>query len=133
MTIILDTNVLVRLIVHDDEKQVAVAQALVIEARQIVIPLVAFCETVWVLMSLYKMSRADIADAFDIIVDTSTIFTQRSAVEAGISALRANGDFADAVIAFDGAMQGGDIFATFDKKAAAIAEKSGIQARLLKA
>jgi predicted nucleic-acid-binding protein len=131
VNITIDTNVLIRLVVQDDEKQAAVARDLVTQAGQIIIPLVVFCEAAWVLTGRYEMSRNDVADMFETIIDTGKIQAQRRAVEAGIGMLRANGDFADAAIAFDGQTLGAEVYATFDRKAAALIGKSGMRTRLL--
>lgn len=56
----------------------------------------------------------------------------RGAVDAGLAMLRSSGDFADGVIAYEGLALGGEVFATFDKKAVAILKKQGsISTRLL--
>jgi predicted nucleic-acid-binding protein len=56
----------------------------------------------------------------------------RSAVDVGLDVLRAGGDFADGVIAYAGVSDGGEVFATFDKKAAALIKKHGhIETRLV--
>ena len=67
MSIAIDTNVLVRLLVQDDETQFAAARRLVEEAAQaeepILIMLCALLETEWVLRSRYKLYKASIAGA----------------------------------------------------------------------
>jgi len=45
--------------------------------------------------------------------------------------LRAGGDFADGVIAFDGNWLGAEVFLSFDKKAAKFVEAQGGAVRLL--
>ena len=55
----------------------------------------------------------------------------RPAVEAGLAALDAGGDFADGVIAYEGQWLGGETFVSFDKKSVALLKKQGQQARLL--
>jgi predicted nucleic-acid-binding protein len=57
--------------------------------------------------------------------------TDRPSVEAGLTLLRAGGDFADGVIAFEGRRAGGEIFLTFDKQAARLVSQSGIETRFL--
>lgn len=56
---------------------------------------------------------------------------QSAAVEAGLKVLEAGGDFADGVIAFDGAWQGGDVFVSFDKRAVKALKSTSHPCRLL--
>jgi len=62
--IALDTNVLVRFVVWDDEKQAARARARITEeihaGRSIYVPDVVLCELVWVLGGAYDFPRAEI-------------------------------------------------------------------------
>lgn len=55
----------------------------------------------------------------------------RPAVEAGLAFLKAGGDFADGVIAYEGSWLGGDTFVSLDKKAVALLTEQGQSARLL--
>jgi transposase len=55
----------------------------------------------------------------------------RPAVDAGLAVLKGGGDFADGVIAYEGAWLGGETFLSFDKKAVSLIAKQGRQARLL--
>ena len=48
--------------------------------------------------------------------------------KAGLAALRGGGDFADGVIAWQGAALGGTVLATFDKNAVGILEICGLHA-----
>jgi predicted nucleic-acid-binding protein len=52
-------------------------------------------------------------------------------VEAGLAILKAGGDFADGVIAYEGAWLGGETFVSFDKKAISLIAKQGQQAIVL--
>ena len=68
MSVAIDTNVLVRLLVRDDEAQFAAALRLVTEEAATGMPvLILLCtllETEWVLRSRMKLDRLVIADAF---------------------------------------------------------------------
>ena len=55
----------------------------------------------------------------------------RLAVEAGLTSWRAGGDFADGVIAFEGGRLGGEVFASFDRKAVELVASAGGNAKLL--
>jgi predicted nucleic-acid-binding protein len=126
-----DTNVLVRAIVIDDTKQARAAQSMLKDAEVVAITPSALREFVWVLSSIYRIPKAEIARAVRQLIDGANVSTNRAAVEAGVAALVAGGDFADGVIAFEGASLGGDTFASFDKEAVALLKKQGQAALLL--
>jgi predicted nucleic-acid-binding protein len=54
-----------------------------------------------------------------------------AAIHAGLATLEAGADFADGVIAHEGAWLGGETFVSFDKKAVTALEKQGQKAKLL--
>jgi predicted nucleic-acid-binding protein len=112
-----DTNLLVRAIVEDDPRQAALAKALLSQASMIAIPVPVFCELVWVLKRGYGRSTPEIVAAMAVLVEVEAVVTDRLAVEAGLAMLRAGGDFADGVIAHQGADLGGSVFASFDRAA----------------
>lgn len=131
MKISLDTNVLVRLIVGDDERQQRVATETLDDADLVAISVHAFCEFAWVLSRSYGVRRVDISAAIRRILDTAAVVVNRPAVEAGLAMLDAGGDFADGVIAFDGRHLGGPTFVSFDMKAVRLIETQGSAALLL--
>jgi predicted nucleic-acid-binding protein len=131
MRLAADTNVLVRLFVDDDPLQTEIAVEALSSAEIIAVSIQAFCELVWVLGSSYETPRGDIAHAIRQLLDTSNVVANRPAVEAGLAALEAGGDFADGVIAYDGSWLGASTFLTFDKKAARILASQGIGVKLL--
>lgn len=55
----------------------------------------------------------------------------RTAVEAGLSALDAGGDFADGAVAHEGEWLGAEEFVSFDSKAISLLQAQGSRARLL--
>lgn len=74
--IALDTNVLVRYLVRDDEAQAATARSLMSSltadqpgfvCREVIL------ELVWVLERAYGLSREDIADALEQLVSTDVL------------------------------------------------------------
>ena len=119
--IALDTNVLVRLVLQDDETQARAAERLVIRARREQTPMfvadVVLCELVWVLCRRAGVSRTDIADALDQLFRTELVVV----ADAGIAerALRAyrhgKGDFADYLIREQGRAAEADEVVTFDR------------------
>ena len=123
-----DTNILVRTVVEDDPAQAAAARALLLGATHIAVPVPVFCELAWVLKSAYGRDANDVAAAIEAIAEIDTVATDVPAVEAGLAALRAGGDFADGVIAHQGEALGGTVFASFDRRAAARLRDAGTQA-----
>jgi predicted nucleic-acid-binding protein len=85
---------------------------------------------VWVLDRGYKTARSDIASVISHVLEMHNI-VNRPAVEAGLRVLKAGGDFADGVIAYDGNWLGGETFVSFDKRAVSLVSQQGHQARLL--
>ena len=57
------------------------------------------------------------------------VVMNRPAVEAGLSALDAGGDFADGVIAYEGNWLGAEEFVSFDSKAVSMLKSQGNRAR----
>ena len=131
MKITVDTNVLVRTVVQDDERQALAATALLEEAEVIAVSLPCLCEFVWVLRQVYDFNRNDIAAAIEALLDAGKVVANRPAVDAGLATLKAGGDFADGLIAYEGAWLGGETFVSFDKKAVSLIARQGQQARLL--
>ncbi|MBL8470782.1 MAG: type II toxin-antitoxin system VapC family toxin [Rhodocyclaceae bacterium] len=131
MKITVDTNVLVRGVVRDDEAQTRGADKVLKDASLIAVPLPCLCEFVWVLRKVYGFEKSDIAAAIRVLVGTEKVATNRPAVDAGLAVLDAGGDFADGVIAHDGTMLGGEAFVSFDKKAVSRLTGLGRVARLL--
>jgi predicted nucleic-acid-binding protein len=131
MKIVPDTNVLVRAIAEDDERQSKQAQAELAAAELIVLPLPMLCELVWVLTKGYRIPSAEIAVAIRRLIDGTNVAVNRPAVEAGLVHLDAGGDFADGVIAYEGRWLGAEIFVSFDRQAAKLMTERGESVRLL--
>ena len=120
MKIIVDANVLLRAFVEDEPSEAEAARDLLTSAESIVVPIVAICETLWVLRRVYRQSKAQLAQTVVRLLQTEKIILDRPVVEAGLGFLEAGGDFADGVIAFEGRRLGGEAFVTFDRQAAKI-------------
>ncbi|SDR59815.1 type II toxin-antitoxin system VapC family toxin [Paraburkholderia tuberum] len=131
MKIAVDTNVLLRAIVADDEEQADKATALLDTADMVAVSLQTLSELVWVLRSAYKVAKPDIAVAIRALLDTRNVVANRPAAEAGLALLEAGGDFADGIIAWDGRFLGGERFISFDRKAVSLLTKQGHSATLL--
>lgn len=131
MKITVDTNVLVRSCVRDDPAQASIAAKILTDAALIAIALPCLCEFVWVLRRVYSIEIGDVISAIRALMVSENVEMNRPAVEAGLKVLSAGGDFADAVIAFEGNWLGGETFVSFDKKAVALLCAHGQEARLL--
>ena len=131
MKITVDTNVLIRAVVRDDAAQASIAAKVLTDAQLIAIALPCLCEFVWVLRRVYDLQAADAAAAIRSLLAAANVQMNRPAVEAGLAALDAGGDFADGVIAYEGSWLGGETFVSFDKKAVTLLSTQGQQARLL--
>jgi predicted nucleic-acid-binding protein len=131
MKITADTNVLVRAMTGDDERQAQVAQKELAEAETIAVTLPALCELAWVLSRGYKAPAAEIAEGIRRLINAANVAVNRPAAEAGLALLDAGGDFADGVIAFEGGGLSAQTFVSFDKEAVRLLEARGESARLL--
>jgi predicted nucleic-acid-binding protein len=118
----LDTNVLVRYIMQDDSKQAPLAtrivESLSPEAPGFV-PLVAIVELSWVLSSAYELDRNQLVEAFDALLRTKELVVECGQVVWKALRLfqRANGDFADCLIASSAEAAGCTRTMTFDRGA----------------
>lgn len=118
----LDTNVLVRYIMQDDIKQSPLAtrivESLSVEAPGFV-PLIAIVELGWVLSSAYELDRNQLIEAFEALLRTKELVVERGEIVWKALRLfqRANGDFADSLIACSAEAAGCAKTMTFDRGA----------------
>ena len=126
-----DTNLLIRAAVQDDVRQARLAAKALQNAEMVAISVPAICEFVWVLRRGYKKSASDISDAVRRLMNSANVVMNRPAVEVGLSVLDAGGDFADGVIAYEGAWLGAEEFLSFDTDAISLLQSLGMRARLL--
>ncbi|GEC17675.1 type II toxin-antitoxin system VapC family toxin [Nitrobacter winogradskyi] len=131
MKISVDTNVLARAMMRDHPEQSRTARALLKEASLIAVSLPCLCELVWVLRQDAKVAKEDVAAAIRALLNTANVVVNRPAVEAGLALLEAGGDFADGVMAYEGAWLGGKTFVSFDKQAITLLSKQGQDTQLL--
>jgi len=119
----LDTNVLVRFLVRDDERQ---AQALYKKCKQsetnmevLFIPLLVVLETIWVLESAYEVTRHELLESIDDLLLMPILeFESQSVIRELVSSAReANHDLSDLLIALSTKPSGGQRVLTFDKTA----------------
>ena len=131
MKVTVDTDVLVRLVVGDDERQAGRAAKLFASADLVAVGVQTLVETVRVLRTFYGLTSKDVAAAVRAIVATEKVVVDRAVVAAGLSALEAGGDFADGVAVLEGARLGGEDFVSFDEEALARLTVAGAATLLL--
>ncbi|QBF34287.1 PIN domain-containing protein [Thalassococcus sp. S3] len=119
----LDTNVLVRFLTQDDPQQGKAAMTLMAsltEDRPGFVPREVLVETVWVLESAYKFSRAEIAGALDGLLEARELVIE-AAEQVGLALSRyakGGAGFSDHMILAMAAQAGCGTVYTFDRKAA---------------
>ena len=122
----LDTNVLVRYLVQDDDAQSVLASRLIEETISIdnpgYITLISLVEVVWVLHSCYSVNKSKLCTMIRMILETKQFLVEQS--ESCYRALKlfedGNGDFSDALIVTCGKDVGCSETMTFDKKAKSV-------------
>jgi predicted nucleic-acid-binding protein len=120
----LDTNILVRLLVRDDPDQTEQARRF-IDSRCTpespgFINCVVLAELVWVLDSVYRFPRQQVAAAIEsLLMGRDRIVEYHDDVQGALAEYRSsNIDFIDAVIGRINLARGCEATATFDRKAA---------------
>ena len=125
--IAVDTNVIVRFLVRDDERQAKAVYRRLKRAEanreRLFIPLAVVLETIWVLESAYEKSRAEVLDAIQDMRRMSVFeFEKDEAIERVLTdGCRCKADMADILIAHSARSCGCDGGITFDKNAAKLA------------
>src|SRR5262249_52235321 len=118
MKVTADSNVLIRAAVQDDLHQARQAAKVLTKADLIAVPVPVLCEFVWVLRRGYKKSAADVSDAIRRLMKSANVAMNRPAVEAGLSALDAGGDFVRGWISYERGWVGGAGFFSLDTQGA---------------
>jgi predicted nucleic-acid-binding protein len=119
----IDTNVLVRYLVQDDEAQSAQATMLIEETISVDMPgyitLISLVEVVWVLNSCYGINKNDLCVMIRMLLETKQLLIEQA--ESCYRALKlfeqGNGDFSDALITTLSKDAGCSQTLTFDRKA----------------
>ena len=112
----IDTNVLVRLIVRDDETQVAAAEAFITKGAWI--SHVVLAETTWVLVTTYQLTHSDVARTIEmLLVERDVTFQDLEVVEAALHQyrLRPSLGFSDCLILEIAKKAGHVPLGTFDR------------------
>jgi len=117
----LDTNVLVRYLTQDDEKQFRTVCRIIDQVDtgcNFVLSSVTLCELVWVLESAYDYQRGEIAEVLDKIMNTAQfeVHDKDIARKALADYREKRGDFADYYLGYCNRASGATQTLTFDKK-----------------
>lgn len=119
----LDTNVLVRFLVRDDEEQFARAETLIRrEAGRddpVFVSQLVLLETEWVLRSRYKLTKAEILGAYsDLLSSIDLCFEDEASIENALYAWKdSSAQFADCLIGARHRSCGCESTASFDMDA----------------
>ena len=122
----IDTNVLVRFLVHDDEGQYQKARRLiqreVSAGEPVFVSLPVLLETEWVLRSRYRLPKASTLAAVSALLDTTDLlFEDEPAVEEALFRWKDSAvEFADCLILAHNRRAGCRATATFDVKTAGL-------------
>lgn len=122
----LDTNVLVRYMVQDDEAQFNAAKKLIqqclIEGQSLFIPVTVTLELEWVLRSSYRFTREAILRALSTLFSASELnFESERALEVALHLYReGHPDFADCLHIALATYAGQTPLWTFDKRASRV-------------
>ena len=117
----LDTNVLLRYLTQDDEKHSARATEIIegrlSEQEPGFVSLVSIFEVVWVLKSLFKRSRQQIANDVEMLLaaDTLEVQNEQEVYLAVVSLRNGIGTFEDALIGSLSTWRGCSATLTFDE------------------
>ena len=120
----LDTNVVLRYLVQDVPVQSRRATEIITrrlsEHEPGFVSLVTILEVVWVLKSLYKRSRHQIANDVEMILaaDTLEVQNEQQVYDAVVALRNGTGAFEDALIGSLGIWRRCSVTLTFDEKAA---------------
>jgi predicted nucleic-acid-binding protein len=122
----LDTNVLVRYLVQDDEIQSAAARRLirkcVVDERTLYVPVTVTLELEWVLRTSFELAKDDVMEVLSSLFSAAELsFESEHALEVALQSYR-NGtaDFADCLHIALAAQAGESPLWTFDKRAAKV-------------
>ncbi|MBT3387017.1 MAG: type II toxin-antitoxin system VapC family toxin [Desulfobacula sp.] len=119
----IDTNILIRFLTGDDELQskkvYSIFKIAESEKKELFVPLPVVLEVLWVLESVYEISRTKILESIsDLLLMPILKFDQQPAVQQFVHSAQGNKyDLSDLLIAHSAKINGCESVITFDKKA----------------
>lgn len=120
----IDTNILIRFLTGDDELQAkkvySIFKTAESEKKELFVPLLVVLEMIWVLESVYEVSRIEILDSIrDLLLMPVLKFDQQATLQQWIHSAQGNTfDLSDLLIAHSAKINGCEVVLTFDKNAA---------------
>ena len=117
------TNILIRFLIGDDELQAkkvyAIFKKTESEKTELFVPLLVILEMLWVLESVYDISRAEILESIsDLLLMPIFKFDQQPTLQQFVRSAQENmSDLSDLLIAHSAKINGCEAVITFDKKA----------------
>jgi predicted nucleic-acid-binding protein len=120
----LDTNLLLRYLAQDDpllsHRATEIVEQRLTEQERVFVSLVSILEVVWVLKSLFKRSRQEIANDIEMLLaaDTLEIQNEQEVYFAVVALRNGAGTFEEALIGSLGVWRGCSATWTFDEDAA---------------
>jgi len=124
MRVAVDTNVVVRFLVRDDEKQAALVYKRLkqaeVQKERLTVSLLVVLETIWVLESAYERTREEILESFSTLRQMPIFDFEASDVVEGMlrDGRDVKADLSDVLIAHSSKQLGCESGLTFDKQAA---------------
>ena len=123
--IALDTNILARYLLNDDEAQAEIAEGLLASGKTCFVPITVWLELVWVL-ECYDCQRQDIAKALRHLLGLPGLQTgEPSALLRALNGFEDGADFADALHVALSAQA--ESFVTFDQSLIKRAKRRDLQ------
>ena len=122
----LDTNILVRYLVQDDEQQLALARKLIKSALRtgetLYIPITVMLELEWVLRSNFRFGKEQVTDTLSSLLAAAELsFESEPALETALALYKKNAaDFSDCVHVALAHVAGESPLWTFDRAAALV-------------
>lgn len=118
----IDTNILIRFLVGDDEMQAKKVHSIFkrteLEKKELFVPLLVILEMIWVLESVYNISRIEILDSIsDLLLMPIFKFDQCAVLQQLVHSAQGNKyDLSDLLIAHSAEVNACEAVLTFDKK-----------------
>jgi len=120
----IDTNILIRFLTGDDELQAkkvySIFKKAESEKKELFVPLLVVLEMIWVLESVYEVSRIKILESIsDLLLMPVLKFDHQSVLQQLVLSAQGNRyDLSDLLIAHSAKVNGCETVITFEKKAA---------------
>lgn len=127
MKYVVDTNVMLRYLLNDDDQQSAVASRMLSDnSLEFIIPTYVLNEVIWFLKYSLKVKRLELISLISDLLARDNFMLSDEEVKVGLNFLQSGGDFADGVIACQVSQYNNASLLTFDKKAQKIARALNI-------